>query len=200
MSFTDRLRDVDRRAVVAYLLAAAGLVVDLRSTQTAAEGAITSCTSKDWADLVLAALAIGLGGVALATAPARNRVRNRLVAGAAVVAGIALLPTGLGWVGGPCEGGDATSPVIVLLAGLVVVAAIASSSPTATAPAAVAAAAVDERPGPDLSAGLRRCRACMFSSNPLDATACRLCGSTDLVAVVPTGTGGFAPDGGGPAR
>jgi ribosomal protein L40E len=189
MSFTDRVRNVDRRAIVAYVLAAAALVIELRSTTTGGEdGVVVSCTSKDWADVLLGLAAIGLALVVMATAEPRNAAKSRIVAGAAAVAGLGVLPTGFGWIGGPCEENGYLSTIVVGLAGLVVVAAIASSATASEA--ALAAVAPDGPPGPDLSAGLQRCRSCAFSSNPLDASVCRMCGSTDLQAVVPRKVGG----------
>ena len=193
MGFADQVRNVDRRPLVAYGLALLGLVVALRSTTTrAVDGVVTSCTSRDWADVILGLAAVALAVVAAVTVPRGGVRANRMVAAAAVVAGLALLPTGLGWIGGPCEGGDAVTPAIVLLAGVAVAAAITSNA-GAEPVAAVSTIDAGGPAGPDLSAGLQRCRSCAFSSNPLDVTACRVCGSTDLQSVVPTGRTGAPP-------
>lgn len=171
---------VDRRLLAALVLALVPFVVHLDSTTTTE----TSCSYTDVAGIVGGGAGLVLVAISIPAVRTQGRP-GYLTAALVTVLGVIQVLRGFGVIAGPCHGD--TALVIGLIAagllGAMWLVELARYRPPplvddADLPAELAAA-------PDLALGLKRCRACRFSSNPLDAAVCRNCGSSDLDVVQP---------------
>jgi hypothetical protein len=179
------LRKVDARAWGAVLLVGIALLLDFDSLarEVAEEGGPESCSYYDVADMALGPIAFLLALAALVTTDVgRHRISTAAVSVVGLVGGVLVTMHGFGRIGGLCENGKGEGTMNAVIGGLLVVALVVvlvDRSKPVPPPALV----VEGSDAPLYEGGVKRCRACQFSSNSFDATECRMCGSTDLVPV-----------------
>jgi hypothetical protein len=121
-------------------------------------------------------------GALISTDVGRHRISTAAVSVAGMVGGVLVTMHGFGRIGGRCEdgAGEGTAALIIgVLTAVAIVVVFLDRSQAIPPPALV----VEGSHAPVYEGGVKRCLDCKFSSNPIDATECRLCGSTDLVAV-----------------
>jgi hypothetical protein len=180
------LRKVDARAWFALFMVGVGLMWnwDSLAREVSDDGVVESCSYYDVLDMIVGPFAIVLAVAAILTTDiGRNRLSTAAVGTAGIVGGVLVSMHGLGMLGGRCEegsGSEGTGTVVFLvLVGLSLIAPFLDKTKPIPPPSLL----VEGSNAPVYEGGVQRCQACQFSSNPIDATECRMCGSTDLVAV-----------------
>jgi hypothetical protein len=170
---------------------------DSLAQEVSEDGVVESCSYYDVLDMLVGPIAILLAVAALvSTDVGRHRFSTAGVSIAGIVGGVLVSLHGFGQLGGRCDDGAGEGTALLVFLVLVGVSLFVPFLDH-TKPIPPPALEFEGSSALVYEGGVQRCRACTFSSNPIDATECRMCGSTDLVAVpspVTSAPGGSAPD------
>jgi hypothetical protein len=156
---------------------------DSLAREVSDDGVVESCSYYDVLDMIVGPIAILLAVAALvSTDVGRHRFSTAGVSIAGIVGGVLVTLHGFGQIGGQCQEGTGERTAVIVFLVLVGLSLLMPYLDK-TKPIPPPALEFEGSSAPVYEGGVQRCQACQFSSNPIDATECRMCGSTDLVAV-----------------